>query len=58
MSARETWVADMERILPALERYVIDIEGSAYLDPDTPAYLADLHSKLCQIGYANGWIPR
>ena len=56
MSARETWVADMERIRPTLERYVIDIEGSAYLDP--PTDLANLHATLCQIGYANGWIAR
>ena len=56
MSTREAWVADMERLRPVLEPHVFQTsDGMKYLDPGCPVWAANLHAKLTQIGYTNGY---
>lgn len=55
-ATHRAWIAEMERIRPNLEPYVVDLPEGQFLDPECPQYLADLHAKLVQIGYANGFI--
>jgi hypothetical protein len=46
----------MERLRPALEPHVIDLPEGLFLAETCPPHLAELHAKLAQIGYANGFI--
>lgn len=57
-ATRAAWHADMERLRPSLEPHVIEIDGDAFLAHTCPPYLADMHAKLAQIGYANGFFEK
>ena len=57
MNALETaWRADMARLAPQIEPHVIEVDGGPFIGETCPEHLAELYSKLTQIGYANGFI--
>jgi hypothetical protein len=55
MTDKKAWLADMERLRPTLEKYVVDLPEGQFLSQECPAHLANLHRDLVSIGYANGW---
>ena len=57
-ATRTAWLADMERLRPQIEPHVIEFDGHQCVSQDCPEHLAELHVKLTQIGYANGFFEK
>ncbi|MBT2484794.1 MULTISPECIES: hypothetical protein [unclassified Microbacterium] len=52
---RAAWLADMARLVPQIEPHLFVIDGQPYIGDTCPPHLAELHTKLASIGYANGF---